>query len=93
MRQRGSVVVEYAGIVAVIALVMAGLLVLRPVHLGRRAPVRPIPALVRLIERPPVSVMPRIPARPRPPRPKRPRPSRPQPPGVLLPTWAAGSGG
>jgi len=89
---RGSAVVEYAGIVAVIACLFAGLLVLRPVSTGRRAPVRPIPAIVRLIQAPAAPVL--MPPRRRP-SPRRPyvRRPRPKPPDVLLPTWLAPGGG
>ena len=88
----GSAIVEYAGIVAVIACIVGGLLVLRPVNPGRRAPVRPIPAIARLLQAPitPVVPLPR-------PRPRRHRPSvrRSPPPTaeVLLPTWLAPGGG
>ena len=89
---RGSAVVEYAGIVAVIACLFAGLLVLRPVSAGRRAPVRPIPAIIRLIQAPaaPVLTPPRRRPVPRRPYVRRPRPKTPD---VLLPTWLAPGGG
>ena len=88
----GSAVVEYAGVVAVMACLFAGLLVLRPVSGARRAPVRPIPAIVRLIQAPAAPVL--VPARRRP-RPHRPyvRRPRPEPPDLMLPTWLAPGGG
>ena len=88
---RGSAVVEYAGIVAVIACLFAGLLVLRSVSTGRRAPVRPIPAIIRLIQAPAAPVLTPPRRRPATRRPYVPRP-RPKPPEVLLPAWLAPGG-
>jgi hypothetical protein len=86
----GLAAAEYVGIVLVVALVMGALLVLRPHSPGRTPPVRPIPAIMRLLgepqrllepPRPPVT-----PGRPRP-RPRRPRP-RPAPlPQIEVPEW------
>jgi len=90
-RDRGSAVVEYAGIVAVIACLFAGLLVVRPVSPGRRAPVRPIPAIIRLIQAPAAPVLTPPRRRPATRRPYVPRP-RPKPPEVLLPAWLAPGG-
>lgn len=91
MRERGSAVVEYAGIVAVVACLFAGLLLVRPVRPGHRAPVRPLPAIIRLIQAPAAPVVARTPTRPRR---HRSRPHRPRtpPPQVLLPTWLAPGG-
>lgn len=91
MRERGSAVVEYAGIVAVVACLFAGLLLVRPVSAGRRAPVRPIPAIIKLIQAPAAPVLTRTTTRPRRPR-SRPRRPRTPPPQVLLPTWLAPGG-
>ena len=88
MNERGSTTAEYVGIVIVIVLLFIGLLAVRSTTLGRRAPVRPLPAIIRLIEAPlaPIATpRPGTPGTPRPPR--RPRPPRPAPPGVMLPTW------
>lgn len=88
MNQRGSTTAEYVGIVIVLVLLFIGLLAMRSTSLGRRAPVRPLPAIVKLIEAPLKPIVKPAPARPsgsRPPR--RPRPPRPAPPGVMLPTW------
>ncbi|NBP86799.1 MAG: hypothetical protein EBU54_17105 [Mycobacteriaceae bacterium] len=86
MGERGSAVVEYAGIVAVIACLFGGLLVLRPASAGRHAPVRPIPAIIRLIQAPAAPVL--VPSRPRRPRTRRPsRRPRPAPPEIWLPAW------
>jgi hypothetical protein len=85
-------VVEYAGIVVVVALVMASLMALRP-HRAGRVPLDPVRAVGALVRTAPVPrlvpprarvVRPRVrrtPVRPRP----RPRPRRPV---VLVPRWA-----
>ncbi len=52
MNERGSTTAEYVGIVIVIVLLFIGLLAVRSTTLGRRAPVRPLPAIIRLIEAP-----------------------------------------
>jgi hypothetical protein len=90
---RGSVALEYLGLVGAVLAIAAALVVVRPHSLGPRAPVRPVPAIVRLIGRPLVDLRP--PPRPSPPRPHRPRPRprlprRTPPPFVPLPDWAAG---
>ena len=91
MNQRGSTTAEYVGIVIVIVLVFIGLVTVRATSLGDRAPVRPLPAILRLIQAPLQPITPARPARPdAPARPRRPRPPRPAPPTVLLPPWAAG---
>ena len=93
MNQRGSTTAEYVGIVIVIALVMLALVTVREATLGRTAPVRPLPAILRLIEAPLKPITPRPAARPAHPRaPRAPRPPRPAPPSVLLPPWVSGSG-
>ena len=50
--ERGSTVAEYVGVVAVVGCLFAGLVMLHPVQAGRRAPVRPIPAIIRLLQAP-----------------------------------------
>ena len=91
MNQRGSTTAEYIGIVIVIVLVFMGLVMVRATSLGDRAPVRPLPAILRLIQAPLRPITPVRPARPDGPvRPRRPRPPRPAPPTVLLPPWASG---
>ncbi|HJZ60726.1 MAG TPA: hypothetical protein VKD47_01085 [Miltoncostaeaceae bacterium] len=92
-RAEGSVSLEYLGLVAAIAAIVVALAVVRPHSLGARAPVRPVPAIVRLIGRPLVELHPPRPSRPRAPRPARPRRPRPRPdppPLVPLPDWAVG---
>ena len=69
------------------------LMTVREATLGRTAPVRPLPAILRLIEAPLKPITPRPAARPAHPRaPRAPRPPRPAPPSVLLPPWVSGSG-
>lgn len=93
MNQRGSTTAEYVGIVIVIALVMLALVTVREATLGRTAPVRPLPAILRLIEAPLKPITPRPTARPARPRgPRAPLPPRPAPPSVLLPPWVSGRG-
>lgn len=90
MNQRGSTTAEYVGIVIVVVLVFLALVVVRSTTLGERAPVRPLPAVLRLIQAPlaPIAAPPRA-RRPDAPRARRaPRP-RPAQPTVLLPPWAA----
>ncbi len=86
--QRGSAVVEYAGIVAVVVCLFAVLLILRPASAGQRAPVRPIPVIISLIQTPAASVIPRATPRPRGPRQGRTRLRAPTS-TVMLPTWLA----
>lgn len=91
MNQRGSTTAEYIGIVIVLILLFIGLLAVRSTSLGRRAPVRPLPAIVRLIEAPLKPILRPAPARgDRPRAPRRPRPPRPAPPEVMLPSWIGG---
>lgn len=89
MNQRGSTTAEYVGIVLVLLLVFLALVAVRSTTLGRRAPVRPLPAVLRLIQAPlaPIAVPPR-PRRPDAPRSRRPARPRPAQPTVLLPPWA-----
>jgi hypothetical protein len=88
MNQRGSTTAEYLGIVIVLVLLFIGLLAVRSTSLGRRAPVRPLPAIMKLIEAPLRPIVRPPVARPdRPRAPRRPRPPRPAPPGVMLPSW------
>jgi hypothetical protein len=81
---------EYVGIVLVVVMVFAALLVLRATDLGRRASVRPLPAVIRLLQAP-IAPIARMPTRRTAPsgvtRPRRPRAPRPAPPPVLLPPW------
>jgi len=93
MRQRGYASVDYLATIAVVGIVFAGLLVMRPQHVGPKSPVDVIPPIVRLLGHPVENLEPRPvkPRRPSPPaRPRRPRPARPRaeaPPIVLLPEW------
>jgi len=84
----GMAVLEYVGLVAAVALMLAGLLVLRAHTVGRRAPVRAVPAVVHLLGRPGgLITVDRPPPPVRPPRPPhRPRPPRP-PVVVDVPDW------
>lgn len=81
----GLAAAEYVGLVAVVAMVMGALLVLRPHDAGRRAPVRPLPAIIELIGAPVQPVV-------RPPRPPRKRRRRPpsEPHIVDVPGWLLG---
>ena len=93
-RNCGYAAVDYLAMVAVIGIACAGLVALRPTHVGPKTPVDVIPPIVRLLGRPvqnltpPRPTRPR-PARPRPPRPPRPRPVRPDrgPTTIPLPEW------
>lgn len=91
--QRGSAGAEYLALVAVIIVMFAGLLVLRPHRVGRGTPVDVIPPIVRLLGRPldgltPPTPRPGTPRAPITPKPRRPRPRpRNDPPIVLLPEW------
>ena len=92
MNQRGSTTAEYVGIVIVIVLVFMGLVAVRATTLGNRAPVRPLPAILRLVQAPMKPITPVRPHRPSAPRgPRRPPRPRPPAPEVLLPPWAAGN--
>lgn len=90
MNQRGSTTAEYVGIVIVVVLVFLALVAVRSATLGRRAPVRPLPVVLRLIQAPldPIT-RPAAPRRPGASRPRRPPRPRPGAPTVLLPPWAA----
>lgn len=91
MNSRGTTTAEYVGIVVVVVVMFLGLLALRSTDLGRRAPVRPLPAILKLITlpvKPIVRVRPLPPVRPR--GPGRTRSPRLGPPPVLLPTWVGG---
>ena len=48
MNQRGSTTAEYVGIVIVVVLVFLALVAVGSTSLGRRAPVRPLPAILHL---------------------------------------------
>jgi hypothetical protein len=95
MRQRGYASVDYLATIAIVGVVLAGLLVMRPQHVGSKSPVDVIPPIVRLLGHPvanlePGPVKPRRPASPTRQRPARPRPARPRGDGpaiVLLPEW------
>ncbi len=92
MSERGSTTAEYVGIVIVVVVVVLGLVAVRSTTLGRRAPVRPLPAILGMLEaplRPIVPARPAAPVRPRASGPARPRPTSAAPPAVLLPPWAA----
>ncbi|MCU0308556.1 MAG: hypothetical protein MUE51_12465 [Thermoleophilia bacterium] len=92
---RGAGAAEYLGLVAAVGLLVGALLVVRPHLGGRTPPVRPIPAVVRLLGAP-VRLMAPAPApaaRPAPPRARRAprvrrRPPPPPPrPVLMLPEW------
>jgi hypothetical protein len=84
-RAVGSSTLEYLGLVGCVAIVIGGLLVLREHTVGRRAPVRPVPVLERLLDvlrdEPPRVRTTRVRPRPAPRRPARPRPT------VEVPDW------
>src|SRR5205823_10597944 len=84
----GAGVIEYLGLIAAVAAVVGGLLVLRPQAVSRRPPVRPLAPFVRILSELAPAPLPRA-KRPRPARPRRPvpRPPRPGPLVVPLPTW------
>lgn len=94
MRQRGFAAVDYLATIAVVGILFAGLLVLRPHRVGPKSPVDVIPPIVRLLGHPIQNLEP---PRPHPPRPAspRPHPRRPRAAGrradgsavVLLPEW------
>lgn len=91
MSERGSTTAEYVGIVVVIVGLFLALLAVRSTDLGRRAPVRPLPAIIRLIQAPMRPITPTPPRRPSAPRgPRKPRPPGTAAPSVLLPTWVGG---
>jgi hypothetical protein len=85
----GQSTLEYAGLVAAVAIIIGALLIARPHVVGRTPPLRPVTPLARLLqplERP----RPARPARPAPPRrPTRPRTRRPSV-VVRVPDWALG---
>jgi hypothetical protein len=91
--QRGSAGADYLAIIAVVGIVFAGLLVMRPQRVGPKSPVDVIPPIVRLLGHPVQTLEPRA-ARPRPPT-KRPGPPRKRatrrpgsdPAVVVLPEW------
>ncbi|MDX6646083.1 MAG: hypothetical protein QOK40_1810 [Miltoncostaeaceae bacterium] len=84
----GSAVAEYLGLIAAVAAVVAGLLVLRPHVVSRRPPVRPLAPFVRILgELAPPSPPRAAPRRPAPPGRPAPRRPRPAPLVVPLPTW------
>lgn len=92
--ERGNAAVDYLGIIAVVGIMFAGLVALRPTQVGPEAPVDVIPPIIRLLGHPVQNLEPRPtrpvpPALPRPPRPRRPRPPRPsrEPSTIPLPEW------
>ncbi len=90
--ERGSAGADYLAIVAVVGVVLAGLVTLRPTRVGPQAPVDVIPPIVRLLGHPvqnlaPTRPRPARPVRPRPARPPRPRPPSPGPTMIPLPEW------
>ena len=95
MKERGFACVDYLATIAVVGIVFAGLLVLRPRHVGPKSPVDVIPPIVRLLGHPVENLdarpaKPRRPESPMPPRSRRPRHARPRADGpavVLLPEW------
>jgi hypothetical protein len=88
---RGVGVVEYVGLVGAVCLLMLGLATLRPHAVDRRAPVRALPPLVRLLGEPTRLLLPAPPPGPTKPRRRPARPRRPAPargPLILdLPDW------
>jgi hypothetical protein len=92
--KRGFAAVDYLAIIAVIGIVFAGLVALRPTRVGPETPVDVIPPIIRLLGRPVDNLTPRPtrparPSHPRPPRPGSPRPPRPnrEPSTIPLPEW------
>jgi hypothetical protein len=93
MTQRGSAGADYIAVIAVVGIVFAGLLAMRPQRVGPKSPVDVIPPIIRLLGHPVQKLEPR-PAGPRPPT-KRPGPPRKRatrrpksnPAVVLLPEW------
>ncbi len=92
--EQGNAAVEYLAIIAVVGIMFAGLVALRPTRVGPEAPVDVIPPIIRLLGHPVQNLEPRParparPPRPRPPRPQRPRPPRPshEPSTIPLPEW------
>ena len=84
----GLAAAEYVGLVAVVALVIGGLLVLRPHDAGRRPPVRPLPGIIDLIGAP---VRPPTPPRTRTGPVRRPRPRPPRERHLIdVPRWLLG---
>ena len=93
-RHQGSAAVDYLAVIAVVGIMFAGLVALRPTRVGPNTPVDVIPPIVRLLGHPvqnlePAPPRPARPAGPRPPRPARPRPTSPTfgPSTILLPEW------
>lgn len=92
MKQNGYASAEYLTIVAIVGVVMAGLVTLRPREVGPRPPVDAISPIVRLLGHPAEALKehkPRPPSTgpPRPRRAPRPRPAKPGPVIVPLPEW------
>ncbi len=92
--ERGYAAVDYLAVVAVVGIMFAGLVALRPTRVGSEAPVDVIPPIVRLLGHPVqnLELRPPRPARPvrsRPVRPGRPGPPAPSldPSTILLPEW------
>lgn len=92
--ERGYAATDYLAIVAVIGIMFAGLVALRPTRVGPEAPVDVIPPIVRLLGHPVQNLEPARPRPVRPARPHRPRPARPVgtgptlgPSTILLPEW------
>jgi hypothetical protein len=85
------VTVEYIAAVAVVGIMFAGLVALRPHHVAGKTPVDAIPPIVRLLGRPIENLAPRPARRPgprsRPAQRPRPRPHAEEPATVLLPEW------
>ena len=91
MRRAGSATVEYLAAVAVVGVMFAGLVTLRPHRVAGKTPVDAIPPIVRLLGRPVENLAPR-PARSPRPHPRlaqrpRPKPHTEEPATVLLPEW------
>ena len=93
--QRGASAAEYLGVLAAVAVLMGGLLVVGEHRVRRQAPVDPVEVLARAVA---------VPAPPPPPRarrvpgvgerpaptPRRKRKAPPERPVVEVPRWAAG---
>jgi len=87
-RASGAGVAEYVGLVAAVAAVVGGLLVLRPHTISRTPPVRPLAPFVRILAELASPAPPRPPTA-HPARARRPVPRRPAagPLVVALPRW------
>ncbi len=93
MMQRGSAGADYIAVIAVVGIIFAGLLVMRPQRVGPKSPVDVLPPIIRLLGHPVQNLEPRPAAprasviRPGPPRRRATRRPTSDPAVVLLPEW------